>query len=406
MHFEIKRILEAFGQIHLATRKVALATVVNLHGSSYRRPGARMLVSDDGRWTGAISGGCLEGDALRQARKAMQAGKPMLVTYDTREEGNSQLKVALGCNGIIDVLIEPIDPSRPDHPIAFLQQLLENPSKMAVVATVYRVAEGQTDPNSLQPGDRLLVDYTGQEIASVKGKNLYNLLTADIQKVLESGRSMSNVYEMFYGEAEIFLEAVLPPIRLVIFGGGYDAAPLAQLAHTLGWQVEVTDHCVAHLLPKRFPHAQLTEALPAQFLERVSPDAHTAVVLMSHDYHKDLAILQEAIQTHARYIGVLGPKKRGMKMREDLQKMGIGLTESQEARFFNPMGLDIGAETPEEIAVSVIGEIQAVFSGREGGMLKKRQGHIHERTVYGDVPAGTEDGINYACSLRPASPDA
>ncbi|MDW7692282.1 XdhC/CoxI family protein [Flammeovirgaceae bacterium SG7u.111] len=392
--YELKRLIEAYKQIDFSNRKAALATVVKLYGSSYRRPGARMLVTDDGHWTGAISGGCLEGDALRKARKVMNEGKPALVTYDTMSDGSTEMGIALGCNGIIDVLIEPLNPNNTENPIHILEKAISD-DRLSVIGTVYK-----SDEEDVFPGERLMIDYTGKEISTIKGKNLYNLLTSDIHKVVEDGKSVSKIYEIIQGKTEVFFEAILPGIRLVIFGGGYDAVPMCQQGASLGWDVTVTDNCIAHLAPKRFPAAkEIVAAEFDQFLDKISINQYTAIILMSHDYYKDLAVLKQVLKSEANYIGILGPKKRGEKMKEDLSAEGITLSEFDIKRIHNPMGLDIGAETPEEIALSTLAEIQAHFSNRKGSQLKEKDGYIHERTERGLDPKLSGKLKPTSCSL-------
>ncbi|MBX2841476.1 MAG: XdhC family protein [Flammeovirgaceae bacterium] len=398
MH-EIQRIVEVYDRIDFTQKKAALATVVKLYGSSYRRPGARMLMTDDGRWIGAISGGCLEGDALRKARKAIMSGEASLVTYDTMDDENNSLGIALGCNGIIDVLIEPLDPENEQNPIELLRNAV-NDHQQSIIATVYK-ANGSED---IKIGDRLLVDYSGKEINTLKGKNLYNLITADIEKVVAEGKSVSKVYEMLWGEAEVFIEALIPSIQLVIFGGGYDAAPLAQFGSSVGWNVVVTDNCIAHLAPKRFPTAKdIVASEPSGLLQKIKFNSLTAVVLMSHDYNKDSAVLKAILPAEVPYIGILGPKKRGDKMLERMNEEGIELNDKLLETIHNPVGLDIGAETPEEIAISIIAEIQAKFANRKGGMLKNREGFIHERREDGDNMPESNGIKTVSCPITPGN---
>jgi xanthine/CO dehydrogenase XdhC/CoxF family maturation factor len=249
---ELKRIVEVYSNIDFSQRKAALATVVKLYGSSYRRPGARMLITDDGRWEGAISGGCLEGDALRKARQVISSGKPMVVTYDTLDDSTDSLGVGLGCNGIIDVLIEPITPEHISSPIHLFKAFTEtNQNQVAVLATVF-VAEGET---GLHVGDRYQLQANGQVLANKTDISIPDFLMKDIHKVYQAGKSETKLYLTATGKAEIFMEILQPSIQLVIFGGGYDAIPLVKLARDMGWHVTVSDDCIAHLTPIRFPSA-------------------------------------------------------------------------------------------------------------------------------------------------------
>ena len=364
---EISRIVEVFEQVDFSQRKAALATVVWVEGSSYRRPGARMLITDDGRWEGAISGGCLEGDALRKARQVMLDQRPIVVTYDTMEDGANSFGVGLGCNGIIDVLIEPIDPNSPENPIVLLKEFTQK-RDVRVLATVLK-----SDDFTLNPGHRFVLTEQGTE-------QIPDWLMADTQQVFSTGKPLTSGYQTETGTAEIFIERIDPGIELVIFGAGYDVIPVARLARDLGWQVTVTDDCIAHLSPKRFPVATcVLYADRAAVLEKLTITNRTAAVLMSHNFNYDRAVLQELLTTDVPYIGMLGPRKRFDKMQDEFIKDGLHFSDELLNRVHAPIGLDLGAETPDEIALSIMAEIKAFFAKGTGGFLKDKPGPIHER---------------------------
>jgi xanthine/CO dehydrogenase XdhC/CoxF family maturation factor len=365
---EISRILEVYEQIDFTQRKAALATVVWVEGSSYRRPGARMLITDDGRWEGAISGGCLEGDALRKARQVMLDKEPIVVTYDTMDDGANSFGVGLGCNGIIDVLIEPIDPDNAQNPVAVLSEFVQKRDVRAL-ATVLK-SDKQT---GLQPGNRFILTQDNEQPVP-------DWLFADMHGVFSTGKPLTKSYPIEQGTAEVFMERIDPGIELVIFGAGYDVIPVAKLARELGWQVTVTDDCVAHLAPKRFPVATcVLYADRTAVLDKVTITNRTAAVLMSHNFNYDRAVLQSLLSTDIPYIGMLGPRKRFDKMQAEFEKDGLFYSEAQLNHVHAPIGLDLGAETPDEIALSIIAEIRAFFAKRAGGFLKDIPGPIHER---------------------------
>ncbi|MVM29099.1 XdhC/CoxI family protein [Spirosoma sp. HMF4905] len=365
---EIKRMLEVYKQIDLSARKVALATVVYVAGSAYRRPGARMLVTDDGRWEGAISGGCLEGDALRKARQVMLDGKPMVVRYDTMDDDANSLGIGLGCNGIIDVFIEPIDPANPANPIALLREFVQLRDKR-VIATVYQSGW----ETGLSEGARFLL--TDQTV-----ENIPNWLRSDMNSVMHSGKPVTQLYEVNGGIVDVFIERIDPGIELVIFGAGYDTIPLTRLATEIGWQVTITEDCIAHLAPKRFPAATCLLYADAEAVtDKIPLTDRTAAVLMSHNYKYDMAVLTKLMTTDIPYIGVLGPRKRYEKMQMEWAKTDQHFSSMCLNRVHSPIGLDLGAETPDEIALSILGEIKAFFSQRSGGFLKEKPGPIHER---------------------------
>ena len=361
-------VVNAYKQIDFSQHKAALATVVRVHGSSYRSPGARMLITDDGKWTGCISGGCLEGDALRKSRQVMNDKRAITVTYDTREESNQNLGISLGCNGVIDVLIEPVSPIDKNNPIILFETFIDSKEPLAL-ATVF---------SSSRIGAKILFNRSSQN------SNIDPQLRDDINSIFVSKKSEAKNYFLDGEQAEVFIELIQPTISLLIFGGGFDARPVSRLAQSLGWNVQITDECIAHLAPVFFPDAKLS-LCQREFIDRdfeITP--YTACVLMSHNYEYDRDVLRTLIKTESPYVGILGPRKRFDKMQDELQLEGILLAEHDHERIHSPIGIDIGAEAPDEIAVSIIAEIQAKFAKRKGGFLKTNDGPIHQRDLNSD----------------------
>ncbi len=367
---DFRAIVEAYRKTDLGKKNAAMATVIKVHGSSYRSPGARMLITDDGRWVGSISGGCLEGDALRKARWVMNEGKCVTVTYDTREESNQNLGIGLGCNGVIDVLIEPIVHDSPSNPVRLFEGFIQTPRALAL-ATIYG--------DSGIAGAKMLSGPEGEMLFSSL-RDFPPQLLNDLHRLFETRKSETRTYATTAGTVEVFLELIQPSIRLILFGAGFDARPVSQLARALGWEVEVTDECVAHIAPVFFPEASKLSLCQREFIDRdfeITP--FTACVLMSHNYEYDRDVLRKLYNKSAPYIGILGPRKRFDKMLEEFRGEGIELSGDQLRKIHSPIGLDIGAEAPDEIAVSIIAEIQSVFANRPGGFLKQRMGPIHHR---------------------------
>lgn len=368
---EQKAIIEAFHKTDLTQRKAALATVVQVRGSSYRSPGARMLITDDGKWVGSISGGCLEGDALRKARQVMAENKPVTVTYDTREDSNQNLGIGLGCNGVIDVLLEPVSADDSKSPIKLFETLITSKEPVAL-ATIFS--------NSISTGEKLLINTRQDKLISFSNTEIEKMIMQDLVKVFETRKCEAKKYTFKGSELEVFLELIQPSISLMIFGGGFDARPVSQLAKSLGWEVMVTDECVAHIAPVFFPTADKLSLCHRDFIDRdfdITP--FTACVLMSHNYDYDRDVLKKLIPSAAPYIGILGPRKRFDKMLEEFAEKHITLSSDDIHRIHSPIGLDIGAETPDEIAMSIISEIQSKFNNRSGGFLKYREAPIHHR---------------------------
>lgn len=367
---EFKTIISEYQKIDHPNRQAALATVVKVRGSSYRSPGARMLITDDGKWVGSISGGCLEGDALRKARQVMAEKKPMTVVYDTREESNQNLGIGLGCNGVIDVLIEPIQ--RADDPTLSLFEKFVQTNEPIALATIFDGPE--------MVGDKMLIDADGREQIRFRDEKLSAVVRQELLGIFDSRHSEARTIRLDNKQYEVFLELVQPNVALIIFGGGFDARPVSQLAKSLGWDVSVTDECVAHIAPVFFPDADKLSLCQREFIDRdfqITP--YTACVLMSHNYEYDRDVLKKLITTETPYIGILGPRKRYDKMLQEFASEGLTVSPAANERVHSPIGLDIGAETPDEIAVSIVAEIQSKFSQRSGGFLKYRSGPIHQR---------------------------
>ncbi len=378
---EAKSIIEAYRKVNFSTQKAALATVMRVHGSSYRRPGARMLMTDDGRWTGAISGGCLEGDALRKARQAILNNRPSLVTYDTMDDNSAtSLGVGLGCNGIIDVLIEPINEHDEFNSVRLLEKFVNN-GELAVMATVF----DSSVPDNPYQGQRFLLNGIGEKYSTIVHQGLESLIAADATKAFVANRPAICQYTIEETMVEVLVETLHPGIQVVIFGGGFDAAPVTSMAKNLGWSVTVTDDCIAHLGAKRFPDAENVTLCQRDHVSTdISFKRFSAALLMSHNYKYDYAVLKELIKNPPAYLGVMGPKKRFDKMVDQLKEEGIYPGDEWANGVHSPVGLDLGAETPDEIALSVIAEIQAFFNGSQGGYLKHLNGPIHDRSAYDD----------------------
>lgn len=373
---ELQRLLAAYDEYRLAGRACALATVVEVDGSAYRRPGARMLVTDDGQLTGAISGGCLEGDARQRARQALVRRQPTLVTYDTSDEDDPRHGLGPGCQGVVRILLEPLDFEDSDNALELLRGFVRHPEP-AVLATVFRCAAGQA---VAELGQRLLLLPGGQ----VRGSALDNLaLTAqlrhDADHALAQDQSLIREYPApAGGTVRVFLEVLRPPLRLTVYGAGNDAQPLVRLAAGLGWQVTVVDGRPRQAAPERFAEAAAVRVVPLSEVPQLPLSADYAV-LLTHNYLYDLAVLQRLLDAPTQYIGLLGPRQKATRLLDDLRQEVPDAEQRLQGRLYSPIGLNLGGETPEEIALSIVAEIQAVRQGRPGGMLTRSQDPIHAR---------------------------
>lgn len=380
---EVGDIIAAFKEAQLQGRQTALATIVHVEGSSYRRPGARMLVEDNGKMTGAISGGCLEGDALRKALLAINQKQNRLVTYNTLDDDDLAFGVQLGCNGIVHILFEPIDPMQANHPIVLLEKCFLQ-RRDAVLVTLFSLK----NYHGYQPGTCFFSD--GQNTyQSISDKSLAIEVEQDAALVLMQQFSLINAYKS--NELTAFVEFLEPPVSLVIVGAGNDAQPLVEIASVLGWQITMIDGRGTHASKQRFPKAhQVIVGKPSAAKNMLAIDKRTVFVLMTHNYNYDLEMLGLLLQEPCRYIGCLGPRKRLEKMLAELREQGLALTDDQSNMIYGPIGLDIGAEAAEEIALSVLAEIKSVLEERSGTRLRDRTDVIHSRPtpVTDEIKAG------------------
>ena len=372
---EIRDIIKAFDEAQQIGKQTALATVVHVEGSSYRRPGARMLIEDDGQLTGAISGGCLEGDALRKALLVMTEKRSRLVTYDTMDDDDAKFGVGLGCNGIIQVLIEPIDVADPNNPIRYLKTVNEKRQK-AVLTTLFSLQD-KKDP---QYGTCLLLKEDGNIIDHTPV--LKDVLIADAKDALMNQHSSFKNYISENQNLTAFIEVIGPPVSVIIIGAGNDVMPLVDMADVLGWETTVVDGRANYAKKERFVSAcQVLVSKPEQVLEQIVFDERTVFLLMTHNYNYDMAMLRQLLRKNISYLGMLGPKKKRERMLNELKDEGITFTEQQLAILHSPVGLDIGAETSEEIALSILAEIKALFAGKDVQSLRTIREVIHPRSA-------------------------
>ncbi len=363
---EIRRIIGLYDQLAATATPAALAVVVDVEASSYRRIGARLLVAADGRYVGGISGGCLEGDALRRARAAILAGVPATHTYDTLDGDDAVIGIGLGCEGRIDVLFIPIDYADRDNEVEMLR-LLVTTRVPVVTARLLSSSGGSALLHRPYPQNNLapIVSHLSQSEETV---------AVLAQEVLAKGRSRRCLLTNKQGQSSyVLFEVFHPEVHLVVSGTNYDIPPTLAAAKQLGWQTTVIG-------PRRKFTAEINDLadrlLDYHEVDQCVPDTATAVVLMSHDYDWDKKMVAYFLPHTPVYFGMLGPRKRAIKMHQQLQEEG-GPDLLGYSNLYAPVGLDIGAETPEEIAASLIAEIIAVLRGRDGKMLRLREGSIH-----------------------------
>ena len=323
------------GHLDLAGTGGVLATLVTVDGSSYRRPGARMLMAEGGIRIGSISGGCLEEDLLERSARVSATGKPELVVYDTTAENDLLWGVGLGCHGVVRILLERL-PARPGWAAALAGNF--RAGRATDLAVVWENPAGPT-------GTMLLDAQAAVRLKAAPG---------------------------------VFRERVEPPTSLSIFGAGDDAQPLARLARGLGWRVTVADPRPTKPTEARFPGmSALVVGTADELVERAAPAPGSLAVVMTHHYLHDRPILRQLLPLPLAYLGLLGPKGRAERMLADIAEEGLAVTPAMRSRLRAPVGLDLGADGPEEVALSIVAEMKAVLAGRDGRPLRERTLPIH-----------------------------
>lgn len=287
----------------------------------------------------------------------------------------------LGCDGIVEVLLESL---AGEALMRFLSAHLEQRAR-GVIATIFRAGVSETEEAAAHKGARVMLEADGELIG---GHSICHALVEDLHATINTadlsarGVSCTRSYGTPRGEVEAFIESIEPPAALVIFGAGADAVPVARLAHDTGMHVTVIDHRPAYATVEGFPAAdQIIVCRPEAVTREVTLEAHIVAVVMTHSYEHDRELLKTLVASQARYIGMLGPKRRTERMLvELLSDEAFEFDDGDLTRLHAPVGLDIGAETPEGIAVSIIAEVRAVLAGRAGGSLRELSGSIHEQT--------------------------
>ena len=328
---EIARILSTLAAA--TGEPAALATLVRVEGSSYRRPGARLLVTGDDTRTGSISGGCLEDDVVLRARRVLTTGKPETAVYDTTSENDLVWGVGLGCQGLVHIFIEPLPAVRPEW--------------ISVVRENLR----------LRRDTPLTIRY---------GSNP------------RLGTWLTNETAPLPAAAEIFHETISAPPALAIFGAGQDARPLVRIAKELGWHVTVIDSRAAYATAANFPDADAVVEAPASEANQYLPRNNSGfAVILTHRYAEDLKLLRQLLPHPLAYLGLLGPRKRTDRLLAQLVEVGFTPDEAMLARLHAPIGLDLGGSTPETVALSVLAQMQCVLTGRTPIHLRDRAAPIH-----------------------------
>jgi xanthine/CO dehydrogenase XdhC/CoxF family maturation factor len=367
---ETAEILSRLVELAAAGRRAALATVVRIAGSAYRRPGAKFLVEEGGGTLGGVSGGCLEADVREVAAGVLAGGEPRLLRYDTgADSGRDEIwGLGLGCDGRVEVFLQPAT----EGPLAALTPALREllaGEEAVVVATAVDCAgpAGAGSPSLVTAG-------AGPGSPGIRG----SLGSPELDRVaVERSRALaaagrSSLEEL--GDRLVFFDVLSPPPHLLVCGAGDDARPLVAYAADAGFRVTVLDHRPALAVPGRFPDARsVLTARPEEPAEQgpaLPPAAHSMAVVMTHSLRHDREWVRRLLAAGVPYVGVLGPRARTEAM---LAELGAG----HDPRVFGPVGLDLGADGPNQVAMSVVAELLAVTSGREPRHLAARREAIH-----------------------------
>lgn len=368
---ELQKIATAINNV---SEPVVLATLVEVIGSSYRQPGARMVFDHLNTYAGVISAGCLETDIISHANLVLTNSKPMLATYDMGSDLDLIWGTGMGCQGNVKVLLEKIQPELPIW-IKIRSNMLEQ-RQFGAMALIFAI-EGES--TNLKVGDWFIYNETVDEIISnVDFDSLQEALKAILVETKRAG--IANNVSLIFGDIKISVltEPLLPPFALWIFGAGEHSRPIAKLAKNLGWFVGIIDHRPALATEERFPEAdKIIIGQLEDFVDDLSLDNRSAVLVISHVYEKDKQAIELLSSRSLTYLGLQGNRKRSQRLFKELAEAGFIISDEQNNNIYFPAGLDIGAETPEAIALSMLAEIQAVFMNHKGGFLRSGSGSIH-----------------------------
>jgi xanthine/CO dehydrogenase XdhC/CoxF family maturation factor len=375
---ELQKIVVEAERARAAGKAVALATVVDIEGSAYRLPGARMLIVD-GLWVaGSISGGCLEDDVVLRAREAVVKDEPSVAIYDTTSDDDVVFGVGLGCKGVITILIEPLGTTREGVDfIGFAGKCLEERTP-GMAATIIR------NDRQVRPGSRVL-SRNNVQLSDIGDRALEDAIAEAMREQSDDTALLD--LPLKKGSALVFLERIEPPTPLVVFGAGHDAMPVVRLAKDLGWHVTLVDHRPAYATVERFPDVdRIVIGSRTDAASQLALDRDTLALVMTHNYLRDLEWLEMLLPSPVRYLGLLGPRRRTDQLLADLGEKGIAPSADQLGRLYAPVGLDIGSEGPAEVAMSILAEMQAVMTRHRGGHLRERKRPIHQREELAPVP--------------------
>ena len=370
---------------------LALATLVGVEGSSYRQPGARLLVDVEARvLAGAISGGCLEGDVAARAASVCETGTSVVLTYDLQNDLETIWGFGSACDGIATVLLEPLRADAAGSDWLAHADAIRRARRCGAIVTYLGARPDQTSATVA------LVDGEDVTMLSPFGRDVLSAAPDAFAHGIATARRTARATLEHTTDGAFFIEPLVAPIALHVIGAGRGAEAFARIAATLGWDVTVADHRSALLEALVLPEGVQSLVLHPgdRAADALHCDNRSAVALLTHIFDTDLAWLARLLPSDAAYIGVLGSRQRAAKLMDRVAADGVACTPAMLQRVHAPIGLDLGGETPESIALAAIAEIEAVMHARPGGLLRERQSPIHERTP---VPA---EGAATATTVR------
>lgn len=346
-----------------------LATVVGVEGSAYRRPGAKMVVEESGTGLGHITAGCLEDEVFELASEVLSDGEGRIETYDLMEDDDDVWGLGVGCNGIIDILIEPIDASFKPMVSAF-----ENDEPIGVIT----VLEGD-----VALGTKGYYDPDEDDVESSVFPDWLREATRDpARELMETGGSDTIELDTDAGSAVVFIDSIIPASHLLVVGSGHDVGPVVELGKKNDFRVTVAGFRGATDLTDRFPRADETvTTAPTALDANVELTEETYAVVMTHNFIDDRLALEQLIDAGIAYIGLMGPRERFEEMQDEFEAEDRVFSDAELTVLYTPIGLDLGGGSPYQIATSIIAEILAVSNDRDPKHLKEREGPIHDRAT-------------------------
>ncbi len=371
---KINLLIDAYRRLNKHSENIVLATIIETMGSTYQKAGTCMIIEQNGELSGLLGGGCFERDLVEQAQWVFETGNAKTILYDMRSSSDVIWGLGLGCNGAVRVLLQLLSPEDNYSPLSSIAESVDA-SMTGILVTVYDSAH----PDIPVGSSTFLTGLEGEN-PKIPLPPAPFLFMATARQVLLQGKPRVESHAIDGYSVKIFYNPIQPPLQLLVIGAGVDAVPVAYCAKSLGWRVTVVDHRLDYVKPGRFQNVdRLLHLLPEELDKTMDLSQFNATVLMTHNIEADLRFLNATANSGIPYIGLLGPAQRKDRLLQSLSDKGASITN----RVYGPVGLDIGAETPEEIAVSIMAGIHAAIGGRDGrhlstGDRSDLNGQFHE----------------------------